>query len=80
VVFVVTILPAIGIMYPDVEVMLSRPAGPSAHNDLPNSVTPRPATPATLTIPVLDPIDVRVPTVEIRDSDQTRQKQRKLVA
>lgn len=57
----------IGIMYPDVEVMLSQPANPPAL-DLPSGpAAPTRATPATLTIPVFDPIEVRVPTVEIRD-------------
>jgi hypothetical protein len=57
----------IGIMYPDVEVMLSRPSNPPAP-DLPSSSVPLTrATPAALAIPVLDPIDVRVPTVEIRE-------------
>ena len=57
----------IGIMYPDVQVMLSGP-GRSPALGLPSSAaTLAGGTPATLTIPVLDPIEVRVPTVEIRD-------------
>ncbi|MDQ2995480.1 MAG: DUF4058 family protein [Chloroflexota bacterium] len=57
----------IGIMYPDVQVMLTGPARPGSI-DLPSSAAVLTGgTPAALTIPVLDPIDVRVPTVEIRD-------------
>src|SRR5579859_3766044 len=57
----------IGIMYPDVEVMLSRPAVSPAPADRSNLAVSTSATPAALTIPVLDPIDVRVPTIEIHD-------------
>jgi hypothetical protein len=57
----------IGIMYPDVKIMLTGPARLPALG-LPSSAAALTGgTPATLTIPVLDPIDVRVPTVEIRD-------------
>lgn len=58
----------IGIMYPDVEVMLS--AGARAPADALSSTAaavPLNATPAAITIPVLEPVEVRVPTVEIRD-------------
>jgi hypothetical protein len=57
----------IGIMYPDVEVMLSRPVNPPISDLLSNAAATLRPTPAALTIPVLDPIDVRVPMVEIRD-------------
>ena len=53
----------IGIMYPDVQVLLSGP-GRSPTLGLPsNAVALSGGTPATLTIPILDPIEVRVPTV-----------------
>jgi len=58
----------IGIMYPDVEIMLSGPVrGPS--NDTPSAAGAAPfgGTPAAITIPVLEPVAVRIPTVEIRD-------------
>ena len=62
----------IGIMYPDVEVMqpssvpdiLSTKQSTTIHNYSP--------TPATLTIPVVLPIDVQIPVVEIRDTAQNR--------
>ena len=59
----------IGIMYPDIEIMLSRPAHAGA-GDIPlaRSTAPAHGTPATLIIPILAPIEVRVPTVEIRDA------------
>jgi len=57
----------IGIMYPDIEIMLSGPTRPPAPDLSSSAAAPTGGTPATLTIPVLDPIDVRVPTVEIRD-------------
>jgi hypothetical protein len=58
----------IGIMYPDVEILLSG-TGHMAADDisLAGTITPGHGTPATLIIPVLAPIEVRVPTVEIRD-------------
>jgi hypothetical protein len=59
----------IGIMYPDVEIMLSLPAHAGTSGE-PAATTAAPArgTPAALTIPVLAPIEVHVPTVEIRDT------------
>jgi hypothetical protein len=58
----------IGIMYPDVEIMLSGPPRAPAH-DMPPAAAAAPlgGTPAAITIPVLEPVAVRVPTVEIRD-------------
>ena len=57
----------IGIMYPDVEIMLAGSSRPAALSNPSSAATPTGGTPAALTIPVLDPIEVRVPTVEIRD-------------
>lgn len=53
----------IGILYPDVEVLqLRQPrVAPSQQSDIAT-------TPATLTLPVMQPVSVRVPTVEIRDA------------
>ena len=56
----------IGILYPDVEVFQIRQ----------RTLTPEPAirqsniatTPAQLTLPVIQPVEIRVPTVEIRDT------------
>jgi hypothetical protein len=59
----------IGIMYPDVEIMFSGSARAGADGDPAATATaPARGTPASLTIPVLEPIDVRVATVEIRDT------------
>lgn|SRR5690349_14582977 len=58
----------IGIMYPDVEILLSGSARSNTSSTSPSGVASTPGTPATLTIPVLDPVEVRVPTVEIRDT------------
>ena len=61
----------VGIMYPDVQVMQvrqnreTRPTGENYHT----SSSPVSATPAVLTLPVLQPISVRVVTVEIRDTE-----------
>jgi hypothetical protein len=57
----------IGIMYPDVQVMLSGTTHTPALGLSSSAAAHTGGTPATLTIPVLDPIEVRVPTVEIRD-------------
>ena len=57
----------IGIMYPDVEIMLTGPSRSEDRSQLSSTAMPVTATPALLTIPVLDPIEVRIPTVEIRD-------------
>jgi hypothetical protein len=60
----------IGIMYPDVEIMLSGPARAPANNGEPSTTAAVGAreTPAALTILVLEPVEVRVATVEIRDT------------
>ena len=59
----------IGIMYPDVEIILTGspqmlpPGDPAA-----TTAATSQATPASLTIPILEPVEVRIPTVEIRDA------------
>jgi hypothetical protein len=58
----------IGIMYPDVEIMLAGPARSPALENPSTTAALAPGTPAPLTIPVLEPVEVRVPTVEIRDT------------
>lgn len=58
----------IGIMYPDVEIMLSGGQRALAQNTSSAATAASLAgTPAALTIPVFEPVAVRVPTVEIRD-------------
>ena len=57
----------IGIMYPDVEIMLTGPARAGGASQPAAATAPALGTPAALTIPILDPVEVRVPTVEIRD-------------
>jgi hypothetical protein len=56
----------IGILYPDVEVLQlrQRPSPPQPDSRQSNIAT----TPVPLTLPVIQPIAVRVPTVEIRDT------------
>ncbi|MCG8352396.1 MAG: DUF4058 family protein [Chloroflexales bacterium] len=55
----------IGILYPDVEVLLAR-ADDTYHG---TPAEPMPAgAPAPISIPVIAPVDVRIPTVEIRDA------------
>ena len=60
----------IGIMYPDVEVLLSEPArqAPTSDEALSRDVS----LPAPLTLPVLQPVDIRVVNVEIRDAAHNR--------
>jgi hypothetical protein len=59
----------IGILYPDVEVLrhtppqLEEPPGPSYAT---------PLTPASLTLPAIKPVEVRIPVVEIRDRKGNR--------
>ena len=57
----------IGIMYPDVEIMLTGPTRAGGTSQPAAATAPALGTPAALTIPILDPVEVRVPTVEIRD-------------
>lgn len=63
----------IGIMYPDVEVLAGMPE-PSAPVISPaDSSGDAPApTPATLTLPVIAPVDVQIVRVEIRDTADNR--------
>ncbi|MDZ4877375.1 MAG: hypothetical protein CLLPBCKN_006810 [Chroococcidiopsis cubana SAG 39.79] len=56
----------VGILYPDVEVLQVRAASTGALQ-LTQSGTLA-TTPAQLTLPVLQPVEIRVPTVEIRDT------------
>lgn len=56
----------VGILYPDVEVLQVRSSPTGAL--LPNERRALATTPAQLTLPVLQPVEVRVPTVEIRDT------------
>src|SRR6266446_2555449 len=66
----------IGIMYPDVEVLLSDQAntpspsrqGRTSDGELPCAL----GTPAPLTLPVLQPVDIQVVNVEIRDTAHNR--------
>jgi hypothetical protein len=59
----------IGIMYPDVEIMLSGPMRTLPNDELSAPLTTSAReTPAVITIPVLEPVEVRVATVEIRDT------------
>jgi hypothetical protein len=59
----------IGIMYPDVEIMLTGSLRTPEHANPSMAATPSAReTPAALTIPVLEPVEVRIPTVEIRDT------------
>jgi hypothetical protein len=58
----------VGIMYPDVEILLIGRAAAPPSTALAPAATPAQSLPTPLTIPVLEPIAVRVPTVEIRDA------------
>lgn len=62
----------IGIMYPDVEVLQRE--GESAHSHHPTSFgharQQGSATPASLSIPVVLPVEIQIPVVEIRDAAQ----------
>jgi hypothetical protein len=64
----------IGVMYPDVEVLSGLPESsaspvPPVNSTDANARTP---TPATLTLPVIAPVDVRIVRVEIRDTADNR--------
>lgn len=62
----------VGILYPDVEVLQvrqsSEPKLPGAAYGLKAGEGALATTPAPLTLPVLQPVEVRIPTVEIRDT------------
>jgi hypothetical protein len=57
----------IGIMYPDVEVL--RKGGEGAR-PVPQAAIATSASPATLTIPVVRPVEVRLVNIEVRDAAQ----------
>ena len=56
----------LGILYPDVEVPLTR-AGALPRTPAPGTNAPA-TTPATLTIPIVQPAEVRLTSVEVRDA------------
>jgi hypothetical protein len=58
----------IGIMYPDVEILFTAPARTPSPGDTAATTAPARGTPASLTIPVLEPVEVRIATMEIRDA------------
>ncbi len=64
----------IGILYPDVEVMWVRQRGEAVASAAPSNTPASPAsisvTPAPLTLPVFQPVPVRLVNVEIRDTAQ----------
>src|SRR5215475_10402791 len=65
----------IGIMYPDVEVLLTGQAGTPSSGTAgtsPEASSHASGTPAPLTLPVLQPIEVQIVTVEIRDTAHNR--------
>jgi Protein of unknown function (DUF4058) len=55
----------VGILYPDVEILRVRNAPEPV---LTTGGTALATTPATLTLPLIEPIAVRIPTIEIRDA------------
>ncbi|MCW5923944.1 MAG: DUF4058 family protein [Saprospiraceae bacterium] len=57
----------IGIMYPDVEVLLGRSAGAVSEPSVAYSTGSTPL-PPSLSVPIFAPVEVRIPVVEIRDS------------
>jgi hypothetical protein len=63
----------VGILYPDVEI-LKKPAPVNIVSE--PGVTQEPTTPATLSISIALPVEVRIPVVEIRD----REKQKLITA
>src|SRR5262245_40143725 len=60
----------IGIMYPDVEVLLSEPSRQEHTSD--EALSRDVSIPAPLTLPALQPIDMRIVNVEIRDTAHNR--------
>lgn len=61
----------IGIMYPDVEVLSGRPPAAVNESQAAYSAGNTPSPPA-LSIPVIAPVEVRIPVVEIRDTAGNR--------
>jgi hypothetical protein len=58
----------VGILYPDVEVLQTRQlSSPVLSNEGAIATTP-----AALTLPLMQPIEVRIPTIEIRNTAQNR--------
>jgi hypothetical protein len=63
----------IGIMYPDVEIMQQRSARSVREAALAYpAAPPSRLTPATLSIPMVLPVEIQIPVVEIRDTAQNR--------
>ncbi|HBL11878.1 MAG TPA: hypothetical protein DD379_10810 [Cyanobacteria bacterium UBA11162] len=59
----------IGILYPDVEVMRVTQRGEVAENPFPHGISSSVSvTPAPLTLPVFQPVSVRLVSIEIRDT------------
>jgi hypothetical protein len=58
----------IGILYPDVEVLRVKSTNAISSHLPSNSSSSIATTPASLTLPVLQPIEVRIPAIEIRDT------------
>lgn len=58
----------IGILYPDIEIMRTAAAATFERSASGVAATASGATPATLTIPVILPVDVQITTVEIHDT------------
>lgn len=56
----------IGILYPDVEILQARQPGPSRPSPIEESTVT--TTPAPLSLPLLQSIEVRIPSIEIRDT------------
>jgi Protein of unknown function (DUF4058) len=55
----------VGVLYPDVEVLQVRPV--RGESDVSGGVA-LVTTPATLTLPLVNPVEIRIPVVEIRDT------------
>lgn len=58
----------IGILYPDVEVLRVKSTNATSSRLPPNRSSSITTTPASLTLPVLQPIEIRIPSIEIRDT------------
>ncbi len=60
----------LGIMYPDVEIMLRK--GMGSVNEPEAAYGDSPITPPTQTVPVLEPVEIQIPVVEIRDQGNNK--------